>query len=294
MYVTEIEYFYGLSFFCWYIVYHLLYFSVVNKPPVPSRPSSGKFLNRGKLFPSTCQNIHLHPGNINESPQVSVNTENSCRELVLHHSAVKEDSESSKSRSKEVPNYCKRTQSAKARQRTKPTLPVSRRIRPQSAGDLDRLRRSGNKPCLGRNETEITENNQVAVIDIADNITPALLDIQREQLLALPDTRNYNNNSSDNKHMSFTRPSSASYAHEHNEKCGCKSNVLSKEVEQRLKPSIYGLHRHRHVYGSTPDLTSDNLECFPYKAAKTENNVHANDREDEKLGDNVRLVKYEP
>ena len=202
-----------------------------------------------------------------------------------------EDSELTKSRAKKIPNYCKRTQSAKARQRTKPALPVSRRIRPQSAGDLERLRRSENKPGFGRDGTENVENKQVAVVDLADNITPALFNIQREQLLALPDTRHYNDNASDVKPMSFTRPSSASYAHKHTEKCGCKNNILSKEVEKRLKPSIYGLHRQRHVYGSAPDLTCDNLECFPYKAAKTENNRNFHDTEKEKLGDKIRLVE---
>ena len=269
---------------------YAFYFSVVDKPPVPVRPTSGKFLNRGKLFPSTCQNIHVCNETAIENAGIRENAKNTCQELVLHHTAVKdlEDSELSKSKAKKVPNYCKRTQSAKARQRSKPAVPVSRRVRPQSAGDLDRLRKSGNKFSLRNKVSENIDNNQVAVIDLADNITPALFDIQREQLLALPDSRNYNNNAPENKHMSFARPSSAGYSHEHSEQCSCRSNILSKEVEQRLKPSIYGLQRQRHVYGSSPDLTSDNSECFPYKADKTENNRHAYGRDDEKHGHGIR------
>ena len=256
---------------------------MIEKPPVPNRPSSGKFHNRGSLFPSTYHNKIFQP-----PTQTVINDnkpENTCKELELHSSTIKDDSDQS-SANKKIPSYCRRTQSAKARQRTKPSRPAgtnrpcsagarsnrpssagARPYRPCSAGVVSRLKRSG---CNATSSSEKVndDNKQLAVIDLANEVTPDLFEIQREKLLALPAPPNYDKPIQNVASMSFSRPSSASYDHEHSNECVCRTSTLSKDVEQRLKPSIYGLQKHRQVYGSAPDLSCDNSEVFPYKMSQ--------------------------
>ena len=88
--------------------------------------------------------------------------------------------------------------------------------------------------------------------------------------------------------MCFTRPSSASYDLGHSADHNCKSNTPSKELEKRLKPSIYGLQRQRQVYGSAPDLSCDIFKCFPYKVVKNEDGENTKCTNEEILDSKIK------
>ena len=266
---------------------------MIEKPPVPARPSSGKFHNRGSLFPSTYHNKIFQP-----PTQTVINdnkSENTCKELELHSSSIKNDGDQS-SANKKIPSYCRRTQSAKARQRTKPPRPAgsnrpssagARSYRPSSAGVVSRLKGSG-YIATSSNEEVNDYNKQLAVIDLANEVTPDLFEIQKEKLLALPAPPNYDKPIQNVASMSFSRPSSASYDHEHSNECVCRTSSLSKDVEQRLKPSIYGLQKHRQVYGSAPDLSCDSSEVYPYKMSQLNDGEDKMVSRKEVLNDKIR------
>lgn len=105
----------------------------------------------------------------------------------------------------------------------------------------------------------------MSVINLAHKVIPDLFEIEKEKLLALPDTRNFNQNVfQDFPPMHFTRPSSGKLQQLENDPCFSRKDKMS---ESDLKPSIYGLQRHRHYFGSEPDLSAANcdLRQFPYK-----------------------------
>ena len=233
--------------------------SVFDKPPLPGgRPSSGKFHNRGsgKLFPSTQQNKLFIDNIQNEKQEDSVNH----MALVIHPDfKVKEDI-SAPSTPKSVPSYCRRTQSAKARSVKKNTSQKSQQQRPASAGC--RLTKERNGLCSSR----------PAVVDLANKVIPDLFEIEKQKILALPEPRDYSQNVYQNMPpMHFSRPSSAKNCDSENGFCSTdKKESKSKSVKKGLQPSVYGLQRQRHFYGSAPDLSSTNcyFDQYPYKISQ--------------------------
>ena len=188
---------------------------------------------------------------------------------------------------KTVPSYCRKTQSAKACQRDKRGGSVSRSNRPCSAEDISRLKRKSNS-SKSWNEISWDSDKQIAVVDLVDNITPDLVDIQKEKLLALPAPENYSKTFLDMAPMSFSRPSSAHYDQKQNKECVCKSNNLPDDVEKLLKPSIYGLQKQRQVFGSAPDLSCDTSESFPYKVSQIKDREVRFFSKEEFLNDKIR------
>lgn len=152
---------------------------------------------------------------------------------------------------KNLPGYCRRTQSAKARSRQVIDNSKKLHTRPQSAGTLTRGSAS-------------SQDKTVPVVNLAQRVVPELFEIEKERLLALPDPRNYSQNAcQDFPPMHFSKPSLRNLQSEVNENCCYKKD---KPDKNGLKPSIYGLQRQRQFYGSAPDLTSaDGFSKFPYK-----------------------------
>jgi len=251
-----------------FTVYHVTVclFSVADKPPLPQRPSSGKFHNRGsgKLFPSTCQNnVFTNEKQENLSSRTKVKSDESLKSqdtddslaLVLHPDFNPTDEDTLTSTPKEPPRYCRRTQSAKARSRPRVESAKTLSRRPQSAS------LNGKRPTICRDEQL---EKSVAVINLANKVIPDLFEIEKEKILALPDPRSHHNAIQDFTPMHFSRPFSATSYSKESEVSSCKKESLQ---ESDLKPSIYGLNRQRHYYGSSPDLSSANCDfnLYPYK-----------------------------
>ncbi|XP_053392741.1 uncharacterized protein LOC123564083 [Mercenaria mercenaria] len=235
--------------------------NVLNKPPLPGRPVSGKFHNRGsgKLFPSTQHNKLFTDTQQDSKPEVAINH----LALVLHPDSKLDDDTSQPSTPKSVPSYCRRTQSAKARCQNvrKNSAQKSHRQRPVSAGS--RMTQDKNGMC----------SSKPAVIDLANKVIPDLFEIEKQKILALPDPRDYGQNVYQNMPpMHFSRPSSAKYSDTDVDSSHfCKKGIGSKSVRNGLKPSVYGLQRQRQFYGSAPDLSSTNcnFDQYPYKISQT-------------------------
>lgn len=234
----------------------------MNKPPIPGRPGSGKFHNRGsgKLFPSTYQN-RLFNEDLPENKQDSNNSNPLA--LVLHPDAKVNENISEPNTPRTVPNYCRRTQSAKAKAVRKDSAQKSSRQRPVSAG------------CRLTKDNDGTCSSKPAVIDLANKVIPDLFQIEKQKLLALPSTTDYNQNVIEHMPpMHFSRPSSAKYTEFdfdiNDSSCGCKKGSKTKIAKQGLKPSVYGLQRQRQFYGSAPDLSSTNcyFDQYPYKISQ--------------------------
>ncbi|WAQ95315.1 hypothetical protein MAR_028005 [Mya arenaria] len=245
--------------------------------------SSGKFHNRGsgKLFRSTYHsNLYSkdseHDLSANSSNRSHDDSSTNGLDLIVHPDFTDNEGIST-STPRSVPNYCRRTQSAKARTRLKPQISGRReKCRPASAGNI----RQGGRAA-------VCSDKPVAVIDLVDKVIPELSDIDRERLLALPDPKDFNN-LHELPPMHFSRPSSAKYDMvyaDNDDQSLSKRKKKVRKQENDLKPSIYGLQRNRHFYGSAPDLTStdSNLEQFPYKCSdecvdKTDNGPTQSDK----------------
>ena len=228
--------------------------SVFNKPPVPSRPVSGKFHNRGsgKLFPSTAHNKLFQETTLN--PIHSRNDQAEGSALVVHPSFVTETNTSQTSTPRSVPSHQRRTQSAKAKASSAKEQRNILKTRPKSAANV-------------RTKASDTDLKKPSVIDITNEIMPDLFDIERDKMLALPEPRASN---IENKlPMYFHKQNSFFYEHvcEKDTCCSCKTDKLSKLQQNTLKPSVYGLEKQRQVYGSAPDISKLNVEenQFPYK-----------------------------
>ncbi|XP_052275927.1 uncharacterized protein LOC127875130 [Dreissena polymorpha] len=254
-----------------------LFTTVPCKPPVPPA-SFGKFHNRGsgKLFRSTFQNSIFSDRNLaNQSS--SINTASTkeglfnsssphsdksspCLELVVHPGFKTEDDITN---TNDAPSYCRRTQSAKARERSKSkTDSKCKNKRPQSAGHKFK-------------DTGVSEET-ISIIDLASKVIPDLFEIEKEKLLALPAPKEVHRDAfQDCLPMHFSNPLPEFYS----VKTDNKQDLSSKLLQNDLKPCVYGLQRRRYMFGSAPDLRTVNDDCdtFPYKCSNDETNAKMND-----------------
>lgn len=240
--------------------------SVLQKPPIPSRPGSGKFHNRGsgKLFPSTQYNKLFN----NEDNESILNDESiNPLAIVLHPKSKTNGNLSEPSTPKSVPSYCRQTASAKARTRERKGPGArSQRQRPVSAGSY--------RPRIPEGTAA-----KPAVIDLASKVIPDLFEIEKEKILALPDPREHSDNVfNDKPPMHFDRPSSGKLSDFELDglfSSQRKKDKTSRKGQKQLMPCVYGLQNHRQYYGSMPDLSSANCnyEQFPYKITHTKKNL---------------------
>lgn len=186
-----------------------------------------------------------------------------CMELVVHPDFKTEDDITctNTSTAKAVPSYCRRTQSAKARERSK-TNASCKKQRPQSAGYKSK-------------NTDVSERT-ISVIDLASKVIPDLFEIEKEKLLALPAPKDVHRDAfQDCPPMHYANPLPEFHA----VNADNKQDLSSKLLKNDLKPCVYGLQRQRYMFGSAPDLRDLNDDCdtFPYKGSKDETNSKIDD-----------------